>query len=300
VHAHNIYAQLSFSILEAARERGVRVVMTAHDYKLVCPNYQMLDHGKLCEKCLGHRYHHCLTSSCHKDDRLYSAINTVEAYFNHWTGKERLLAQVLCPSAFLMGKLASGIPVEKLRVVRNPVEVKEGRGSDEGYFLYAGRLSSEKGVRTLVECFRELDLPLVVAGTGPLEGELRAEAEGSRTRLTGHVTGVALDALYRGAKACLVPSEWYENAPLSVLEGMAHGKPVLAAAIGGVPELVREGETGRLFKAFDREDLKRVVRGASEAPAGDLRDLGQRAREWVGRELTPRRHYEELMEAYRG
>jgi len=300
VHAHNIYAQLSFSILEAARERGVRVVMTAHDYKLVCPNYLMLDHGKPCEKCLGHRYHHCLAAACHKEDRLYSAINTVEAYFNHWTDKVGALAQVLCPSAFMMGKLASGLPTGKLRLVRNPIEVKPEGGRDGGYFLYAGRLSPEKGVWELVRAFRETGLPLKVAGTGPMEAALRRQAEGCRVELLGHLEGERLEEVYRGAKACLVPSQWYENAPLAVLEPMAYGKPVLAAAIGGIPELVTEGVTGRLFDPFDREDLKRVVSEVAGASAGSLRDMGRRARDWVGKELTPRRHYEELLGAYRG
>ncbi len=114
------------------------------------------------------------------------------------------------------------------------------------------------------------------------------------------MTGKELDGLYRGAKACVVPSEWYENAPLSVLEPMAQGKPVVGAAIGGIPELIQDGVTGRLFKAFDAADLKRVVLETAGNSGARNRDMGRAAREWVRSECSGEKHVEALEALYRG
>ena len=299
VHFHNIYGQLSLSLVDAARSRGVRAVLTAHDYKIVCPSYQMLDHGKVCEKCLGGSYFHCFTTKCHKDDRMASAVYALESYFNAWTGKYGVLDKVISPSRFLMGKLSGTIRPEHLVLLRNAVELPPPAKGEEGYFLFAGRLSPEKGLWNLTRVFRETGLPLVVAGTGPLEAELRRSCEGSGIRFTGHVTGEELDGLYRGAQACVVPSEWYENAPLSVMEPMAYGKPVIGAAIGGIPELIQDRVTGRTFKAFDAQDLKRVVEEVAASPAAGRREMGRAAREWMTAECSPESHLAGLEAFYR-
>jgi glycosyltransferase involved in cell wall biosynthesis len=299
IHAHNIYAQLSASILDAAKKRGVKVVLTAHDYKLVCPSYLMLNHGAPCEKCLGGRFYHCLTTKCHKDDRIASAIYTAESYFNDWLGKYESLQAVLCPSEFMRNKLRAGVAEEKLKVVRNPVQAHETGPilTNEGYFLYAGRLSKEKGVQTLLEVFRGLDLPLVVAGTGPMEADLKSRA-GTNVRFVGHQTGKTLARYYQGALACVVPSEWYENAPLAVLEPLGYGKPVIGADIGGIPELIQENINGWLFKAFNPDDLKAKVRLAADLSKEKTADMGRHAWEGVRRDFSLDHHYEALMTAY--
>ena len=301
IHAHNIYAQLSTAVLDAAKKRGVPAVLTAHDYKLVCPSYMMLDHGKICEKCIDGTYLHCFLTSCHKENRVASAVYTAESYFNAWFQKYDSVRKFICPSAFIRSKLSHRFDESLLAVVSNPADLSSYNPEfrDEGYYLFTGRLSKEKGVFTLIEAFKDLGLPLKIAGTGPLEGECRKLAEGAaHIQLVGYQTGADLEALYQGAHACVVPSEWYENGPLSVIEGLGYAKPVIAARIGGIPELVKDGESGFLFTAFDPQDLKAKVRQMQQLPGADYASLCRKAREWALSQFSPQRHYEALMKIY--
>ena len=301
VHAHNIYAQLSTAVLDAAKKRGVPTVLTAHDYKLVCPSYMMLDHGKICEKCIDGSYLHCFLTACHKEDRMASAVYTAESYFNAWLGKYDSVGKFICPSDFIRSKLSHRFPEARLAVLNNPADLSafQPKFQDQGYYLFTGRLSKEKGISTLIQAFKDLGLPLKIAGTGPLEAECRKMAEGaSKIELVGYQTGKDLEALYQGAHACVVPSEWYENAPLSVIEPLGYAKPVIAARIGGIPELMREGESGYLFTAFDGEDLKSKVRQLQGLSSADYAALCRKSREWALSQFSLERHYEGLMKIY--
>ncbi len=301
IHAHNIYAQLSTGILDAAKKRGVPTVLTAHDYKLVCPSYMMLDHGKICEKCIGGHYYHCFTTGCHKENRAASAVYMAETYFNAWFKKYDSVSKFICPSHFMMSKIANRFPAERIVVLNNPVDVSTyiPSSEDQGYYLYTGRLSKEKGVFTLIKAFQEMGLPLKIAGTGPLEGECRKLAEGvSCIQVMGYKTGKELEELYQGAHACVVPSEWYENAPMSVIEPLAYGKPVIGARIGGIPELIREGQSGLLFEPFDSEDLKDKVQELNRLSPGEYSHLCQQARELSENQFSLERHYDGLLRIY--
>lgn len=301
VHAHNVYAQLSSAVLDAAKKRGVPAVLTAHDYKLVCPSYMMLDHGKICEKCIDGNYLNCFLTSCHKENRMASAVYTVESYFNAWLGKYDAVKKFICPSDFIRSKLAHRFPEGQLTVLNNPADLSafNPKFQDEGYYLFTGRLSKEKGVFTLIQAFKDLGLPLKIAGTGPLEAECRKMAEGvPNIQLVGYQSGKDLEALYQGAHACVVPSEWYENAPLSVIEPLGYAKPVIAARIGGIPELMRDGESGYLFTAFDPEDLKAKVLQLQALSTADYGALCRKAREWALDQFSLERHYEGLLKIY--
>jgi glycosyltransferase involved in cell wall biosynthesis len=302
IHAHNIYAQLSTGVLDAAKKKGVPVVLTAHDYKLVCPSYMMLDHGRICEKCIEGRYYHCFTTGCHKESRVASAVYTAESYFNAWFKKYDTVRKFICPSRFMMSKIANRFPEDKLLVLNNPVDVSTYAPSfrDEGYYLFTGRLSKEKGVFTLIKAFVEMGLPLKIAGTGPLEAECRKLAEGApHIQLAGYRTGKELEGLYQGAHACVVPSEWYENAPMSVIEPMAYAKPVIAARIGGIPELVQEGQSSLLFNPFEPEDLKNKVRQFHQLSPEAQASMGRWGREFAETQFSLQRHYDELLNIYR-
>ncbi len=301
IHAHNIYTQLSTAVLDAAAKRRIPVVLTAHDYKLVCPSCMMLDRGKICEKCIDGRYIHCFLTGCHKESRVASAVYTVESYFNAWFKKYDSVKKFICPSDFIKSKLAHRFPESRMTILANPVDLSsyDPAFEDDGYYLFTGRLSKEKGVLTLIQTFKELGLPLKIAGTGPLEAECRGMAAGSSNiELVGYRTGKDLEALFQGARACVVPSEWYENAPLAVIEPLGYAKPVIAARIGGIPELMRDGESGYLFNAFDPEDLKGKVRQLHGLSTGDYAALCRKAREWALAQFSPQRHYEGLMSIY--
>ncbi len=304
LHAHNIYGGLTASVLDVIGDAGIPAVLTVHDYKLVCPSYLALNHGQVCDACgVGHFYR-CLLKRCHKSDLAASAVYTVEAYVTKVWRKYAPVRVFICPSRFMMRKLeVSGWAADRLAYLPNSIDASAvspaiGEGN---YALYVGRLSAEKGLMTLLNAVEGLDLPLRIVGDGPLRGELEAHIEGhamcDRVRLIGHLSGDALADAYRGAAFCVMPSEWYENAPMAALEAFAYGKPVLGADIGGIPELVEEGKTGFLFPSRDAAALRNRMQEMWRE-RGSLGDLGAPARRIVETVFSHERHLESLLDIY--
>lgn len=177
--------------------------------------------------------------------------------------------------------VAWGWPARQITHVPNFIDVDAHtpQYSGEG-FLYFGRLSKEKGVATLIEAAARAGVRLRIAGTGPQEGELRdlAAARGCDVEFLGFVTGAALRETLCAARAIVLPSEWYENAPISLLEAFASGKPVIGADIGGIPEMIEPGETGYLYPSGDAEALAGQLSTVATLPASRLAELGRAAR----------------------
>lgn len=302
-HAHNIYHHLSPSVLDALRARDVPTVLTAHDLKLACPAYKMLNRTGVCERCRGGNLLHVVRHRCVHGSVGVSALVMVESAVHRWLGLyRRNLAYVATPSRFFSTKLAEwGWPAERLRHIPNFVRASdyEPRYEPGEYALYFGRLSAEKGLGTLIEAAAQVGVPLRIAGTGPLEQQFRAQAASCpNVRFEGYVAGEALSELVRGSRVVVLPSEWYENAPMSVLESYALGKPVIGARIGGIPELIAEEETGFLFQSGDRDQLAARLRQLTDAPDHRLAELGRTARELVSREFTEQRYVESMLALY--
>jgi glycosyltransferase involved in cell wall biosynthesis len=304
LHAHNIYGGLTTAVLDAAARCARPVVMTLHDYKLICPSYLALDHGRVCQACDGGRFYQCLFRRCHKGSLVASAVYGAEAYFTTWLHKYAPVHRFLCPSRFLRERLlANGIAPERAIYLPNAVDAAQCTPAVGGgeYVLYVGRLSHEKGVMTLVRAVAPLAIPVRLVGTGPVRPELAAFIDahglGERVRLLGYQTGATLAELYRGAALCVTPSEWYENAPLAVLEAFAYGKPVLGTHLGGIPELVTEGHTGRLVAPGQVEALREAIK-ALWAERAALGDMGQQARALVLARFAPDQHIAALEGIY--
>ena len=264
LHCHNIYGRLTTSILLVARKRGIPAVLTVHDYKVVCPSYLMLRDGKPCHACVDGNYYRCGVYRCHKGRIAESAVYSAEAYFARLRNSYGAISTFLCPSRFIADLLVkSGIKAGRVAYHPNSVDAKSYEPCYEGgYVLYAGRLSREKGVSTLIDALKETNIPLRIAGAGPLDASLRAQVKDagkSHIVFEGHCDSARLAQLYRNAAFVVVPSEWYENAPMSILEAFAQGKCVVASNIGGIPELVTDGETGHLFPWGNTEELRRAV-----------------------------------------
>ncbi|GFO60316.1 glycosyl transferase [Geomonas silvestris] len=303
LHAHNIYGRLTTSTIDCAAERGIPVVMTLHDNKLVCPSYLMLRHGEVCERCKEGRFYHCLLSRCHKGSLLPSLINTAEAYFNRVLRKYDKVQRFLCPSRFLLEQHASsGIPRSKLVYLPNSLKVRNLTPCFEpgSYVLYAGRLSPEKGIIPLLEAVRGTSVSLKIAGDGPLKERILALLSGGafpNVDLLGYRTGKELQDLFRGASFLVVPSQCYENAPMAILEAFSLGKPVIGCNLGGIPELVAQDETGLLVSPSDVLQLREAVLALS-ADSGKVRRLGMNARWLVENEFNDELHYQRLIEVY--
>jgi glycosyltransferase involved in cell wall biosynthesis len=305
-HGHNIYHHLSPSILGLLRSRGIPTVLTLHDLKIACPAYNMLAADGVCERCRGGQLHNVVTRRCIKGSTALSGIAWFEAVLHRLLGSyTRSVDRFVVPSRFYIEKFASwGMERERFVHVPNFVDARAFAPSyDPGTrFLYFGRLSREKGLPTLIRAAGRAGVALDIAGTGPQEGELRqlAAATGATVSFLGHLGGQALHDAVRASRAVVLPSEWYENAPMSLLEAYALGKPVIGSAIAGIPELVREGLTGALFPAGDAVALSGVLRRFADAPAGDIAGWGRSARTWVEAEFSPARYRQRIDALYAG
>jgi len=303
-HAHNIYHHLSPSILPELKRAGIPTVLTAHDVKLACPNNKMLADGRICEACKGHRYYNVVRRRCVHGSVAASAVIALEAAVNAALGSWRdNIDRIVVPSRFLIDKLAEwGWARDRFTYVPNYVDAGalEPAFAPGDYLVYFGRLSVEKGLPTVVSAAAASGVRVVLVGTGPIEAELRlaVERSGARVEFAGYQTGEALHRLVRGSRASILASEWYENAPLGVLESFAMGKPVIGARIGGIPEMVRDGETGWLFESGDVEQLAERMRRATDASDAEVEAMGRRARADVEDRYSKARYVDAMRALY--
>jgi glycosyltransferase involved in cell wall biosynthesis len=305
VHLNNFAHQISPSILDVFRAHGLPAVMTMHDYKLVCPNYLMLWKGKPCERCRHGRYYWCAVRRCTHRSFLKSVVNTAEMYLHH-----RLLriydgiGLFISPSRFLMEKVKEmGFRGEAVHLPNfvDPKAYTPCWSSIEGEICYVGRLSSEKGILTLLEAMKGLPLRLKIIGEGPLRQAIEDKIKRERMEnvsLLGYRSGKELEKEIGEASAVVVPSEWYENSPRVIYEAFAMGKPVIGARIGGIPELVEDHRTGLTFEPGNPEDLKEKIRFLSENREAFL-EMGRNGRKFIEENFDPDLYYEKLMTLYR-
>ena len=304
VHFHNIYGRLTPVVAEVTRQRGIPSVMTAHDHKLVCPTYLRLSEGRPCDACSYHRQLPVFFRRCHERGRITSIVYGAEAAINSWKGVYDGINAVVCPSRFMQQSLSEGgVGSARLRFVPNftALTAAPPASAAKPYLLYSGRLSREKGVACLIRAMEELDVDLFVAGDGPEAAALRRMAaqtkHPSRVHFLGYCDRATLNELLAGALIVVVPSECYENAPMAVLEAFAASKPVVGSDIGGIPELVRPGETGALFPPCNPARLQEAVRSLLASPQ-TLARLGENARQLVKERFSPDAHVAELMKVY--
>ena len=300
-HLHNIYHQLTPAIIPALKAEGVRVVLTLHDGKLVCPAYLMLDHGRICVACRGKRFDRALRRHC-QGSWGRELLLAAEGCWHRFRGSYEGVDRFLVPSRFLADLLVENLPWldrSKVSVLPNGVDpaLFTTPAEDEGYALYLGRLSREKGVETLLAAHARMSgrLPLKVVGTGPLADDLRRRHPAAA--FPGYQSGPALIDTVRRAGFLVIPSEWYENAPMAVIEAMALGKPTVGAAVGGIPELIDDGKTGLLFEMGDVDALADRMTVLAESPERRRR-MGaaarRRAKRWFGADT----HRQRLLEIY--
>lgn len=271
VHLNNVHTQLSPVMAELAHQRGIKVVWTLHDYKLLCPRYDCLKNGNtICETCFNSDKKACLDNKCMKGSKLASFIGYKEAVT--WN-RERLEASTdvfICPSQFMADKMVQGgFSKSKMQTLCNFIDVEKCKfsstdGTDytddvellpkrEDYYCFIGRLSHEKGAKTLIEAANQLPYKLVIIGGGPLMDELKSVAH-TNIEFVGFKQWDDIKQLVGKARFSVIPSEWYENNPLSVIEAQCLGTPVLGANIGGIPEL-----TDYTFSSGNIADLKTKI-----------------------------------------
>lgn len=305
-HLNNIYHQISPSIIHGLKKFNIPIVMTLRDCKLVCASYTMSYHGNICEACKNAKYYNCFLKGCVKDSRAKSLLNTIEMYLHHKIFSIYDLIDVfIAPSLFLKNKIEEMGYRGKIVHLPNFVQVDELLPQyhwEENSIVYFGSLSEIKGVFTLIRAMKDIPhVNLKIIGEGPLREPLEEETKKNALQninFLGFKSGEELNNEVRKSMFVVLPSEWYENNPRAIIEGFALGKPAIGSRIGGIPELVRDDETGFTFQAGDLEDLKKKILLLVKNPEKILL-MGKRARSFVEQELNPEKHYEKLMEIYK-
>lgn len=305
IHLHNIYHHLSTSILSPIRRSRIPCVQTLHDYKLACPNYKMFTEGTVCERCKGGKYleavkHRCLSAS--------TAANLLASFEMGMTklaqSYEKTVRMFIAPSQFLADKMASwGEPPSKFIVIPNPVEIPATTASrDGGYFLSAGRLSTEKGIDTLIRAAARVPhVRIKIAGIGPEESRLKLLAEqldAVNVEFIGFQRRDDLREIRRKAIGFVMTSVWYENASLAVLEALADGLPVIASRIGGLPEQIEDGVNGLLVEPQNVEALANALTRLKDGIDCDSAAMAKASRDRAEERYTWSTHMERLDAVY--
>lgn len=300
-HLHIYYGRLTPAILGPLRRARVPIVQTLHEYKLACPVYTMERGGNTCDACVSGSTLNLLRYRCKDSSFLHSAAMLAEFWTSRLQGDIRHINRFICVSDFQLDVMRrAGLPDTRLRRLHNFVDTERFRlvqsEQRKDYLLYFGRIERLKGLPTLLRAVKATGHLLHIAGTGTWEPELHAAvaSHGNISHL-GFVSGAALDKLIAEARAVIVPSQWFENCPMSVLEAKAAGTPVVGARIGGIPELIRDGVDGLLFEPGDPNSLAMAL---TRLDSLDVTAMGRAARADAETRFSPAVHLAGLLEIY--
>ena len=306
LHVHNFFPLLSPSVYDAAAEAGVPVVQTLHNFRITCANPDLTRGLSSCDLCVtGNAYLWATRYRCYRHSFLGSlaVAHMIETHRSRhtWTRK---IGHIICLSDYMRAVfMRYGIPPSHLSVVRNfcfdafgtaPAAPPEGPPSA----LFVGRLTQNKGVEMLIEAWQDMPYRLDIAGTGPLASRIAAAAP-PNVRLLGFLDAAALRQAYRAAALLVVPSLRTEGGPLSLIEAMSAGLPVVISDWPPHGEFVEDEQTGRIWRGRTATGLHQLLRGLLDAPEMLWR-MGVKGRETFERRFAPERHYEQLIDIYTG
>lgn len=303
VNVHNVFPLISPSILSACRESSVPVVMTVHNYRLVCANGLHLHKRTLeiCERCCGGREYWCFLQNCecsYARSIGYFLRNYVARRFRLFLDNVSLY---ICLTEFHKRRLISeGFPEDRLHVIPNMYReyVNNNYGQLGEYVGFVGRISLEKGIGCLLEASRRLGtIPFKVAGELRNISEM-ATLSPRNLEFFGHISSKRISAFYQQSRLIILPSIWFEGFPMVLIEAMLHARPIVASRIGGLSEIVDDGVNGLLFEPGNLEELMEKIQYLWERPAM-CREMGEAGRKKALREYSPEKYYERLMAVYK-
>jgi glycosyltransferase involved in cell wall biosynthesis len=313
VHCHNTFPMISPSIYWAANEKGVPMVQTLHNFRLLCPGALLMRNGKPCEDCLGKTMPWPgVVHGCYRGSRTASAA-VAAMLFNHnmrGTWMNRVQA-FICLSKFSRNKfIDGGLPADRLFTAPNFMVGDPGPGEGcetyhkgtggERFALFAGRISREKGLQTVIEAWRSVKgMPLKIVGDGPLAAELRkTAADIPNVQFLGRIPPEEVLPMMGKAACVIIPSVWYENCPKTLLESFAKGTPIIASRIGALEEMVDDGRTGLHFKPGDAADLARTMGRFAALTPQQIEIMRAEARQEYETKYTAEAHYPQLLSIY--
>jgi len=262
-HLHIYYGKLTTSVLHSLKAHKVPIVQSLHEYKLACPIYTMELNGNVCDKCIKGNKVHCVLNKCKNSSYLQSTVMATESYISRILGDVRNVDLFLSVSEFHKTiMLKAGIPNEKLKVLHNFVDTDKYKAecTHQNHFLYFGRIEKLKGLDTLISAFEKSKHKLKIIGGGAYLSEvLKRISTIKNIEYEGFKQGKELMNYISNATAVIVPSEWYENCPMNVLEAKALGRPVIGSDIGGIPELIRNNIDGYVFEPGNVDKLTECI-----------------------------------------
>jgi len=307
-HLHMFFGHLSSSILPVLKKYNIPIVMTVHEHRMLCPISVMRNNkGDICEKCANGNYLNCIVGKCKKNNLVYSSIYAAECFIrDRFFSYEDYIDQFIMPSQFILDKHIQYKPYLKVKSkqIYNFIDLSNytPNFSHENYYLYYGRLDREKGVMTLLNAWKNFpNLQLKIVGSGELEDEIKRYIDKhkmSNVKLVGYLNGDTLFDVVKKSKFIFVPSECYENNPMTIIEGFALGKPTIGARIGGIPELIHDDFNGYVFNSRDVSDLVNTIKRTESVSDDTYKILGKNARNFAEENFNETKYYNELLKIY--
>lgn len=305
VYIMQMHNKISPSIVSAARKAGVPVVHRISDFQYMCPNALFYNDRKgVCEDCLKGKRFSCVKNKCVLGSSVYSAIKAGAKLLHDKMHIARKIDAFVVPSSFTMGKLTEyGIEQSKLNHIPTFFNLKEENPdvTYEPFILFVGRIEKQKGLMTLVKAFAGTDMKLKIIGfsNDGYQDELTdyLKDKNHNIEFLGKMTFEEIVPYLKSCRACVVPSEWYDNFPNVILESFAYKKSVVATDFGSLPELVINGKTGLTFPYADSEALAAACRHLLDDKE-DARRMGENAFELLNEKYLARQHYDALMKLF--
>lgn len=305
VHVHNTFVMISPSIFTACRDRGIPVMQTLHNFRLMCPAATFYRNGQVCEACAEGNLWSAVRHRCYRSSRTATATVAIMLATHRFlrTWQDSVDGYIALTDFSRRKFIAAGLDPEKVLVKPNFVDPDPGPGSGPGqYALFMGRLSEEKGVSTLLRAWQHPSVrcPLQIVGDGPQRADLERQAQSQSigdVTFRGRLSRSETLAVLKGARFVIVPSEWYEGFPMVIAEAMACGVPIICSRLGAMEEIVADHVTGLHYAAGDAEDLAQRVAWAWNNLSETL-EMGRAARREYELRYTADRNYSLLMDIY--
>lgn len=308
VHVHNFFPLLTPSIYDACIDKGIPVVQTLHNYRTICPGALLMRDGNICEKCITGSPFNAVIYRCYRDSTVgsFAVARMVDHHRKKKTWDSKVNSFIALTEFAKKKFIAAGFPEDKIHVKPNFVSDPQHEIGTTGRLgnvhptregaLFVGRLSKEKGVSTLLEAWGDLEAPLRVAGTGPLESML-TNAHRDQIQYLGKLDPPSVQKEMSRASFLVLPSEWYEGFPMVLVESFSQGLPIIVSRLGGMAEIIEDGITGRYFEAGNTEDLAEKVRWMNSHPE-ECKRMGLNARKVYEEKYTPEKNYDILTDIY--
>jgi glycosyltransferase involved in cell wall biosynthesis len=306
VHVHNTFIVISPSIYSACSERGIPVVQTLHNFRLLCPAASFFREGMVCEECVDQSLLRSILHGCYRNSRAATGAVALTLATHRAMGTwQASVTRYIALTDFAKKKfVAAGFPSERFVIKPNFADPDPGERLGAGeYALFIGRLDKTKGTRVLLDAWKRLPVkyPLHMVGDGPDRQEMEAqvrELQLSEVTFRGRLPHAAAVEAVKGARFTIVPSTWYEGFPMCIVESFSCGTPVLCSRLGGMSEIVDDQRTGLHFNPGDPQDLADKAEWAWNHPL-ELARMGREARRKYETDYTAEKNYSLLMEIYK-